>query len=417
MLVMANPAFLQNIRLMRRIDQYLGPPLCVALAIPKTFAGLVRRRRVPGPIKKILVIKFWGMGSIVLATPALRAFKDGLPGCEIAFLTFEQNEAICRSIHSIDQVRVFRANGLFHFLSSFIGTILFLRRERFDAVVDLEFFANFTSILAGISGAPASVGFTSRFRGRRYKAWREFFYTERIPFDHRHIGDIFLEAPRALGAAMNRVTADAPRLEVGPAAAPLMEILAAKRVGAADPLACINVNASPLDYKRRWPLESYKELIERILARFEALRLVLVGATEDVPYVAELLDSLPPHPNVINLCGQISVEQLILLLQRTQLFIGNDSGPLHLAASAGVPTVSFFGPETPALYGPRGPLHTVLFKNISCSPCLNVYNSKNNSFCRDNVCMKSISVEEAWTAVRDRLNSVLAASAGKVQAA
>jgi heptosyltransferase-2 len=118
-----------------------------------------------------------------------------------------------------------------------------------------------------------------------------------------------------------------------------------------------------------------------------------------------LTRSLPAHPNLIDLCGRISVEQLVLLLQRSDLFIGNDSGPLHLAVAAGTPTVSFFGPETPALYGPRGEGHVVLYKDLPCSPCLNVYHSKENSSCRDNVCMNSIEVEEAWTAVRERLRA------------
>ena len=114
---------------------------------------------------------------------------------------------------------------------------------------------------------------------------------------------------------------------------------------------------------------------------------------------------MSPSPNLIDLCGVIGLEQLVLLLQRSHLFIGNDSGPLHLAAAAGIPTVSFFGPETPALYGPRGGAHTVLYKGIPCSPCLNVYNSKDNSSCRNNVCMKSIGVDEAWAAVCARLKA------------
>ena len=109
---------------------------------------------------------------------------------------------------------------------------------------------------------------------------------------------------------------------------------------------------------------------------------------------------------LVDLCGVIGLEHLVDLLRRSHLFIGNDSGPLHLAVATGIPTVSFFGPETPARYGPTGSAHTVLYKGIPCSPCLNVFNSKDNSSCRDNLCMKSISVDEAWIAVRERLAEV-----------
>ena len=388
-------------RLMRRIDQYLGPPICLALGFMKGLADRIHPRdnKIPTTqLKKILVVKFWGMGSIVLTTPALRALKSTYPGCSVTFLTFEQNESICRMITSIDRVYPYRANGLAAFLASFLELVLFLRREKFDVVIDLEFFANFTSIVTAISGARITVGFHTP------KVWRESFYTNRVSFDHKHITEIFLKAAQTLGAQVDDSQLEGLVVNDGAARPGLDRILSERMVASTDDLVCMNINASSLDYKRRWPIESYRELIRRTLTGFPALKVVLIGAREEAPYVAELVSGMSPDPNLINLCGFISVAQLVLLLQRSRLFIGNDSGPLHLAVAAGISTVSFFGPETPSLYGPRGDSHTVLYKNIPCSPCLNVYNSKNNSSCHNNVCMQSIPVEEAWTAVRERLD-------------
>jgi len=388
-------------RIMRRIDQYLGPPICLLLGALKFLVDRSRPRAGgAGEIRKLLVIKFWGLGSIVLSTPALRALKKKYPRASITFLTFEQNAGACRMIRAIDRVRPYRARSPLSFLASFAGLFLFLRRERFDAVVDLEAFSNFTSILTALSGAPVTVGFHTP------KFWRQRFYWQRVAFDHsQHIADIFLKAARALGADADGNQLDALDAGGGDAEPALERLLAERSVAATESLVCINVNSSPLDYKRRWPLAHYRELIARILSGFGEFRLVLIGARDEARYVAELTRSLPAHPNLIDLCGRISVEQLVLLLQRSDLFIGNDSGPLHLAVAAGTPTVSFFGPETPALYGPRGEGHLVLYKDLPCSPCLNVYHSKENSSCRDNVCMKSIAVEEAWTAVRERLRA------------
>jgi len=389
------------IRLMRRIDQYLGPPICFVLGILKYLAERVRPAagQKPAPeIRKVLVIKLWGMGSIVLATPALRALKNAYPNCNVTFLTFEQNQSVCKMIKTIDRVYPYRADHLPTFLVSFLRLVRFLRREKFDVVIDYEFFANFTSIVTAMSGAPITVGFQTP------KFWRETFYTRRVSFDHsKHITDIFLKGTRALGAEADDHRLDALAVEDETAAARLEQLLLEHDVTRTDPLICINVNASPLDYKRRWPLDYYRQLIERIVTRFRDVRLVLIGAREEAAYVAQVVKALPSSPQLINLCGLIGGEQLVLLLQRSQLFIGNDSGPLHLAVAAGIPTVSFFGPETPALYGPRGSSHTVLYKNIPCSPCLNVYQSKENSSCRNNVCMKSIEIEEAWAAVCEQL--------------
>src|SRR5262249_6596962 len=159
------------------------------------------------------------------------------------------------------------------------------------------------------------------------------------------ISDVFLKAMRAVGVAADGSQLD--QLAVGGAAATsLQTILLGRGVAPTARLICININASSLDYKRRWPLDSYRELIERILAELRGYTLVLIGAPEDVAYVAGLMRALPSTPHLVDLCGAITLPELALLLQRSQLFIGNDSGPLHLAAAAGIPTVSFFGPET-----------------------------------------------------------------------
>jgi ADP-heptose:LPS heptosyltransferase len=384
---------------MRRIDQYLGPPLCLAFGAVKSVAERVlpQGRPVLGVPAKILVIKFWGMGSIVLTTPALRALNSAYPAARITFLTFDHNERLCRALSSIDRVYPYRATSPIAFLSSFVRLVRFLRDERFDAVIDLEFFANFTAIIAALSGARVTVGYDGP------KFWRKSFYTDRFSFDYKHITEVFLKAARTLGADGAGCHLDAPAVTDEVRAARLNALLRERAVTSADRLICININASALEYKRRWPLDSYRELIARMLARFDAFRLVLIGAGEDAAYVEALMELLPPNPRLVNLCGLIDVEQLVLLLQRSRLFIGNDSGPLHLAAATGVATVSFFGPETPALYGPRGDAHTVLYKNIPCSPCLNVYNSKENRSCHNNICMQSIPVDDAWRAVCERL--------------
>lgn len=392
-------------RLMRRIDQYVGPPICVLLgAVRSLTRWLALAQAQPARSSRpdrILAIKFWGMGSIVLTTPALRALKKTFPDCRITFLTFAQNEPVCRMIPLVDRVYGYRADGLLGFLGSLVRLLRFLRRERFDTVIDFEFFANFTSILTGIADAPVAVGFHSP------KFWRDTFYTTRVPFEPIHITENFLRAARAVGAKDDGLHLDAPMTRGAAAASRIERLLGERQIATGDPVVCVNVNASSLDHKRRWPIASYRQLIERMLESFRDVRLVLIGSREEAPYVAGLMRSLPSTPRVVDLCGRITQEELVALLRRSWLFIGNDSGPLHLAAAAGVPTVSFFGPETPALYGPRGDAHTVFYARISCSPCLNVHNSKDNSGCRNNVCMQAIGIDEVWEAVHGRLAAMI----------
>lgn len=124
---MAQPSSIESFRAMRRIDQYLGPPLCVLLAIATALTAR-KDARPPAPVRKLLVIKFWGMGSIVLATPALRALKRAHPGAQLTILTFEQNAALCGMLAAIDRVHGYRAGGPLTFVASFARLVRFLRR-------------------------------------------------------------------------------------------------------------------------------------------------------------------------------------------------------------------------------------------------------------------------------------------------
>jgi len=98
--------------------------------------------------------------------------------------------------------------------------------------------------------------------------------------------------------------------------------------------------------------------------------------------------------SAVNLSGKTSLHQLAYLMTRMKLFISNDSGPLHLAAAMKTPTIFFYGPETPNLYGPWGESNTVFYKHLECSPCINIYNAKRIDCRRGAECVKRITVEE-----------------------
>jgi ADP-heptose:LPS heptosyltransferase len=118
----------------------------------------------------------------------------------------------------------------------------------------------------------------------------------------------------------------------------------------------------------------------------------LIGGKGDVSYTNGFFQQFFETGNIINLCGKLSISQLIGLFSRSCFLTTNDSGPLHIATTMGLPTISFFGPETPYLYGPQGKKHHVFYSDIFCSPCLNIFNSK-LADCDDNVCLKQIDPE------------------------
>jgi len=90
------------------------------------------------------------------------------------------------------------------------------------------------------------------------------------------------------------------------------------------------------------------------------------------------------------------------LYKISDVLITNDSGPAHFSAMTDIQTFVFFGPETPLLYGPLGKNCYVFYSNYSCSPCVSVFNHR-QSPCQDNKCLKSISVQEVYEKVREKL--------------
>ena len=96
-------------------------------------------------------------------------------------------------------------------------------------------------------------------------------------------------------------------------------------------------------------------------------------------------------PFCIDLTGYTqSIEELLMLLHRASLLITNDGGPGHFAALTAIPTIVFFGPETPVLYKPLGEKVYPFYLSFSCSPCLSAYNHRVSPCDGDNQCLKQI---------------------------
>ena len=103
----------------------------------------------------------------------------------------------------------------------------------------------------------------------------------------------------------------------------------------------------------------------------------------------------------VNLAGKISIGGLLALYEQAEGLVTNDSGPLQLALCQGLPTVSFFGPEIPVLYGPQYGRNRVLFQHLACSPCINVHSQKKVRCVHGRpICLESIDVQRAADEVR-----------------
>jgi len=395
-----------NIRIAQWVDSKIGIVICVGLHLLKTVTWIFRRKTIKkdAPVCEVLIVKFWGMGSIILTIPALALFKKKNPDAKITFVTLEQNRQICEMAKEIDRIEtVDLSKGLLGFFRQAFRLVFRLRKVCFDVVFDLEFFTKFSAIFTYFLRAKKKVGFFDRI------SWRGRLHDIEIPFNNYwHVTDNFINALLNLREKLDYVPM--PQLAFdGQQMDKVLGALSEKGIRPGEgKFLIVNSNAGEMSLLRKWPKRYFVELIDRLLDDAR-IKIALIGNNKERAYVEGLIGELSAKgPKVegrlFNLAGLFSVKELASLLAKADLFIGNDSGPLHLAVGMGTPTISFFGPETPVLYGSLRETDKAFFKDFSCSPCINVYNNK-SPVCRHktNVCLEMISPEEVCREVTERL--------------
>jgi uncharacterized protein (TIGR03382 family) len=383
-----------NIRVMRRLDTWAGVPICVALGGVEAVVALFRRRRPPfnpGKARRVLVMKFIGLGTIAEAAPMFRAMRRFYPEAEISFLTFEWCEGLVRLL-GFDSVRVIRTSSFFRFVIDSLSAAWWGRGMRFDIAHDLESVSRFSYIMSYLIHAPVRIGFFVRMR----KSIR--LLTDPIPFDpDNHV----------LGTFLSQINMDERMLKLQDSAAPQLppeadreadELLRQAGLWGAPKLVAVNVNTGELSELRMWSLAYHSVLATKLHASHRAA-IAFVGSEADKGRVDEVIRALPAGVRAANLAGLTRVDILLAILRKASLLVSNDSGPLHLASLMGTPTVGFFGASSARVYGPRSGKSINIDKPSVCQPCLNVNNFRNYACPNGMKCMRDISPEEALEAV------------------
>jgi ADP-heptose:LPS heptosyltransferase len=359
------------------------------------------------PVRRLLIVKLAEQGSTVLAYAALRRAVEIVGGQNVHFVAFEDNRFILDALEVIpkENVVTVSVDGLPSFAGSMLAAIRKLRRLKFDAAVDMEFFSRGTAALTFLSGAKQRVGFHAFFGAGPY---RGDLMTHRLIYNpHLHTSQTFFTLIEALLCdpavlpTFNLVAPESP--EQPPQFAPGSNEIATvgeiiqREAGGRPPLILLNPNASDLVPLRRWPIERYVDLARRLLLKYPEVVVAFTGAPNEAEAAAELVRQVDSS-RCVSLAGKTTLRQLLVLYTQAAVLVSNDSGPAHFATLTPIQVVTLFGPETPSLFAARTPRNTVLWAGIACSPCVNAYNNR-LSPCRDNQCMQAIRVEQVFAAV------------------
>jgi ADP-heptose:LPS heptosyltransferase len=395
-----------NVRSMRRVDRWIGAPLCFALTLARRVGDVLRPADGAAAPRRIAVIKLAEQGATVLAYPALCQAARAVGPENLFFVVFAENRFILDLLGVVPAANVvsIRTDGLLRVIGDTLRALARLRRERIDTSVDFEFFARSSAILSYVCGARRRVGFHA-WHGEA--SYRGDLMTHRLSFNpFLHAREMF----RMLIHAAEQPPGKLPACEYLPAdEAPLPEYRSDERrlgevrailreslgVEPVPRIVLLNANCSDLLPLRRWPPERYVELARRLLDRHPDVAIVFTGAPAEAPdaeaLVRRVVEAGPRR--CISLAGRTTMPQLLALYELASLLVTNDSGPAQYATLTPIEVIVLFGPETPAVFAPRTPRTHVLWSGIACSPCVNAFNDR-QSACRDNVCLQRITVDQ-----------------------
>jgi heptosyltransferase-3 len=412
-----------NLHLARYIDRWVGLGVCFALWLWGRVVGATSGRRVVPPLlgttppssgdppvapRRVLAIKFYGLGNIAMILPTLHAMRAG-GDCEIDFLTLPGNLDLLRQSGLVRQALTVEVGGYTGFAASVRRLLGALRSGGYDAVIDFEQFMKLSGVFGFLTGAPVRVGFNTEGQAR---GW---LYTHRIAYaDTDHMADIFMRIAQPFGRAVY----PAPRVRVPVAPADRAAALA-RAGGGAGPLVAMHMGTGPNYNKialKRWDSRRFAALADALVERRGA-RVVFTGqGGEESTLIADAIAGMRHREGAASLCDRLSVPELLALLSGCDFVVSNDTSVMHLAGLVGTNVVAFFGPTEPRIYGPRAEGDLVFYKSLYCSPCLSNYNLK-MSRCVDPVCMREISVGEVIAGIEARFPHAGAGEAAERAAA
>ncbi|MCX5680316.1 MAG: lipopolysaccharide heptosyltransferase II [Candidatus Omnitrophica bacterium] len=327
--------------------------------------------------KRILIIEVNWLGDVLFSTPFIRAVRDADPNGYIACLVHPRCKEILEDNPAINEIISYDEGGLHRGVFGKLKLILSLRRKHFDTVYILH--RSFTKAFIGLlTGARARIGYPTKGRERLLT----------IAVDEPDVGThsvrYFLNlagepAAAAKEPAYEFFVNDADRRYI-------KDYLSVRGIASDDKFIalCPGGNWGP----KRWPKESFAALADMLAQKYNA-KVVITGGTREKE-LAESIGSMMKQSALVT-CGDTNLKQLGAIFERSCLVVANDTGSMHIAVATGTKVIALFGPTSPEITGPYGTGNYRVVKSlIECDiPCYDVT-------CRDNRCMKAISVEEVF---------------------
>lgn len=336
-------------------------------------------------MQNILVCQTGGwIGDMVLLTPALRTLKQTFRESCLALLLRPRVADLMESHPYVDACIVDeKTEGRVRSVTRFVRQV---RNISFDLAVVLHPTSFRNALLPFLARIPIRVG--TNINGRGMLLTESCRDDTSIHEVHRYLRVLQLLDIDTPSDDLEFWHTDADRQVIE-------NLLRAEGVSRDDRLIAVNLGTTWTT--KRWEVVNFIEVIQQITRLLPEAKVVLTGSHAE----QRLTEALPASLPIINLVGRTSILQLGALLERCDVCLTCDSGPMHIAAAVGTPTVSLFGPTDPVRHRPYGVGHTVIEKSVSCRPC---YKRTCHRQDTPHLCMQKIGTDEVVKAVETRLH-------------
>ncbi len=292
-----------------------------------------KRKSKSRNINKILLITLTNIGDAVLTLPVALVLREKFPSARLDALLGPRPQQLFKKISYFHQTIAYDKRII---LREKIKLVLKLRKEKYDFIVDLRH------------------SLFPLFIGAKYHTPLLF----RIPEQIRHIRDFHLYKLKLSGVEFTNFSSDNPFGISPDEKERIDELLADKGVCPEDKLIVLAPGAK--DKIKRWKAENFAWLSDKLT---EQRKVILVGSKEDKKIIDRIVSLL--EKEVLRLDGQLGLKDLVVLLKRCALFIGNDSAPMHMSSLLEIPTIGIFGPTDVKKAGPLGKRSKAIKKGSS----------------------------------------------------
>lgn len=340
-----------------------------------------------GPLTlKILILKPSSLGDVIQALPVLRLLRSHFREAQIFWWIDSQLAPLLAEDPDLTGLVRFerrRWRQPRHW-PEMLQSVRWMRDQQFDLVIDLQCLLR-SAAFAWLANGKQLIGLDD------YREGASGFYDVAVPRKsfHTHAVDWYLSVLPVLGVPVHN---NFQWLPERPKLAAMIETKWKVKQSR-----WIAIQPGARWENKRWPAAHFAKLVQLLAKKFPDTRFAILGSDTDRPSGKVIAEAEPSR--CLNLCGEISLFEMIEWLRLSDVMVTNDTGPMHVAAALGKPVVALFGPTEPHRTGPYGQLDHVVRIDLPCSPCLKSYCTWKNPI----ECLTGISPDMVFARVRRQL--------------